>query len=251
MSSTITVMTANVGAGLAPDTSIEAAVRAELPDIVALQELPRSQASRLHDAVRDVYSEASFFGDRNEGRGIMSRYPILSARTIEIAAGRPDVIAEIDVDGVALTVLVAHPRPQRITRAGLSFDLSSRRQFLRLADMTQDAAPAVMLGDFNMSPRHPGYTRIQERGLVDAFAIKGDGRGVTFPTRVGYTGRRIHEWIVRRKVLPVVRFDYIWCTPDIEVEDSWIGPDAGSDHAPVLARLCLPTSLLSAPPPSP
>jgi len=244
----VTVMTANVGAGLAPDAGIEAALRAEMPDIVAFEELPRAQAHRLRATLEDLYPDTAFFADGHEGRGVMSRHPILSARSLEIATGRPDCIAVIDVSGVALTVVVAHPRPQRITRSGLLFDFPSRRQLLRLARMTREAAPAVMLGDLNMSPRHPGYLRIKALGLVDAFAAKGRGRGPTFPTRVGY-GRWSGDRVARSKVPPVVRFDYIWCTPDISVDAAWIGPDAGSDHAPVLARLLLPPPPPSPPPP--
>ena len=246
----VTVMTANVGAGLAPDAAILRAVRAGCPDIVAFQELPRAQARRLHRALEDDYPAAAFLADGNEGRGILSRFPIHRTETLEIASGRPDCRAEIDVAGVPLTVIVAHPRPQRITRSGLLFDFPSRRQFLRLARITQDASPAVMLGDLNMSPRHPGYLRIRALGLVDAYAERGAGRGLTFPTRVGYS-RWASARIARRRIVPVVRFDYIWCTPDITVQDAWIGPDAGSDHAPVLARLVLPAAAAPDPPPPP
>jgi len=235
----VTVMTANVGAGLARDASILRAIHASRPGIVVFEELPRAQAHRLHRALDDAYPEAAFFADGNEGRGILSRYPIHEVEVLEIAIGRPDCRAEIMVDGVRLTVIVAHPRPQRITRSGLLFDFPSRRQFLRLARIARDAAPAVLLGDFNMSPRHPGYARIRDLGLVDAWAERGVGRGLTFPTRIGSV-RGASEGLARRRVVPVVRFDYIWCTPDISVDAAWIGPDAGSDHAPVSARLRLP-----------
>jgi endonuclease/exonuclease/phosphatase (EEP) superfamily protein YafD len=76
-------------------------------------------------------------------------------------------------------------------------------------------------------------------GLIDAFAAKGQGAGNTFPTRVGSV-RAASERMARRKVPPIVRFDYIWNTPNIEVEAAWVGTDTGSDHAPVLARLRLP-----------
>jgi endonuclease/exonuclease/phosphatase family metal-dependent hydrolase len=225
---------------LAPDAAIEAAIRAELPDIVALQELPHLQALRLQHSLADIYDEGVFIADGNEGRGILSRFPIRSSRTMEIAAGRPDFIAALDVGGAELTIVVAHPRPQRVTRAGLLFTFSSLRQMLQLARYTADASPAVLLGDFNMTPRHPGYRRLGRLGLRDAWVEGGKGRGLTFPMRIGYT-RWPGEPLARRKVVPMVRFDYIWCTPEITVLEAWLGPDAGSDHAPVLARLHLPS----------
>ena len=95
----VTVMTANVGAGLARDASILRAIHASRPGIVVFEELPRAQAHRLHRALDDAYPEAAFFADGNEGRGILSRYPIHEVEVLEIAIGRPDCRAEIMVDG--------------------------------------------------------------------------------------------------------------------------------------------------------
>jgi len=238
-SQVVTVMTANVAAGLAPDAAIEAAVRAELPDIVAFQELTQDQANRLREALADLYGHVAFIADGNEGRGVMSRLPIQSSRAMEFAVGRPDSITEVEINGMVLTVVVAHPRPQRITRSGLVFEFSSLRQMMHLANHTLEAAPAVMVGDFNMSPRHPGYRRLRQLGLQDAWFETGRGWGLTFPTRIGYT-----KWssgrLARGRMTPVVRFDYIWCTADITIQAAWVGPDTGSDHAPVLARLAVP-----------
>jgi endonuclease/exonuclease/phosphatase (EEP) superfamily protein YafD len=33
------------------------------------------------------------------------------------------------------------------------------------------------------------------------------------------------------------RIDYIWYTGDFRAARAWVGPDAGSDHLPVLAKL--------------
>jgi endonuclease/exonuclease/phosphatase (EEP) superfamily protein YafD len=166
---------------------------------------------------------------------------------MEIAAGRPDCVATIDIDGIEVTIVVAHPRPQRVTRTGLLFAFSSLRQMLHLGRYTIEAPPAVLLGDFNMTPRHPGYRRLRRLGLRDAWAERSEGRGLTFPTRIGYT-RWSGKHLARQKVVPVVRFDYIWCTAEITILEAWIGPDTGSDHAPVLARVRLPSICPALPP---
>jgi endonuclease/exonuclease/phosphatase (EEP) superfamily protein YafD len=98
----------------------------------------------------------------------------------------------------------------------------------------------VLLGDFNMGPRHPGYARFERLGLVDAFAMAGTGRGLTFPIRMRL--RQVRERPGRVTVVPtppVKRFDYVWVTPDLDPEAAWIGPDTGSDHASVMARIRL------------
>jgi endonuclease/exonuclease/phosphatase (EEP) superfamily protein YafD len=235
----IVIMTANVGAGLAHDHQVVAAVRHERPDIVAFQELPRAQALRLKHLLADEYPDSAFFGDGNEGRGILSALPITWAHQMEISQGRPDVVALVDIDGQDLFVVVGHPRPQKMTPTGLMFSFGSKRQILRLGEITTDSPMSVLVGDLNMSPRHPGYGRLTKLGLVDAFAAKGKGPGNTFPTRIGSV-RAASERMARRKVPPVVRFDYIWCTPNLDVEAAWVGTDTGSDHAPVLARLRVP-----------
>jgi endonuclease/exonuclease/phosphatase family metal-dependent hydrolase len=235
----IVIMTANVGNGLASDDQIVEAVRHERPDILAFQELPRAQARRLEKRLEDEYRDGVFFGDRNEGRGLLSAFPIAWAHQMEISQGRPDVVALVDVDGQDLFVVVGHPRPQKMTLTGLMFSFGSKRQILRLGAMTTDSTMSVLVGDFNMTPRHPGYARLTKLGLVDAFAARGTGSGNTFPTRVGSV-RAASERMARRKVPPIVRFDYIWCTPNLEVEAAWVGTDTGSDHAPVLARVRVP-----------
>lgn len=235
----LTIMIANVAAGLAPAGRIAAAIRAAAPDIVALVELPRAEAEKLDSAFARHYPHTAFIADGNEGRGILSRYPIREYDVIEIAPGRPDLVAVVATPNGDLTVVVAHPRPQRVTRTGLLFAFSSLKQVLHLGQYAARSAPAVLLGDLNMSPRHPGYRRLERIGLRDAWVEASGGRGSTFPTRIGHT-RFSGPVLAHRRVPPVVRFDYIWCTREIHVEDAWIGPDTGSDHATVLARLRLP-----------
>jgi endonuclease/exonuclease/phosphatase family metal-dependent hydrolase len=234
------IMTANVGAGLAPDEQIEAAVRTESPDIVAFQELPSAQALRLGQRFAADYPHATFHADGNEGRGILSTFPIVWTRPVEISQGRPDIMALIDIDGQDFFFIVGHPRPQKMTPTGLMFSFGSMRQILRLGEITKGSTTAVLVGDFNMTPRHPGYGRLERLGLVDAFALKGEGSGNTFPTRIGSV-RKASSRVARQRVPPIVRFDYIWCTPNLKVEHAWVGTDTGSDHAPVLARVRLPS----------
>jgi endonuclease/exonuclease/phosphatase family metal-dependent hydrolase len=235
----IVVMTANLAAGLAPDDQVIASITRERPDVVAFQELTRSQAERLRERLDEAYPYAEFIADGNEGRGLLSTFPIAWAHEVEIAEGRPDIVALLDVEGRDVFFVVAHPRPQKMSRIGLSFSFGSMRQILRLGEMTSDYATGILVGDLNMSPRHAGYARLEKMGLVDTFAAKGRGSGNTFPTRVG-SARGASERMARRKVPPLVRFDYVWVTPNVEVELAWVGTDTGSDHAPVLARLRLP-----------
>lgn len=246
----IVVMTANLAAGLAPDDQVVAAIHRERPDIVAFQELVADQADRLDRRLRADFAHTRFIADGNEGRGILSTFPIAWAHEMEISEGRPDIVALLDVDGQDLFFVVAHPRPQKVTLTGMFFSFGSKRQILRLGELTTGTTTGILAGDLNMSPRHPGYTRLKDLGLVDAFASKGQGSGNTFPLRVSSIRKR-SDMLARQKVPPMVRFDYIFCTPNIDVDSAWVGTDTGSDHAPVLAKLRLPVVAASGAPPEP
>lgn len=240
----LTVLTANVGNGQSPDERLIAAILASKADIVGLQELNRRQAAVLQERLADIYPERFAFADSYEGKAIFSRYPVDSAWPITLVPGRPDCAARIDLGGREITVIVAHPQPPRIQRRGIVSDRRSQRHIVQLGQLAQEAAPAIMLGDFNMTPRHPAYFRFLRLGLHDAFGKVGETRGATFPFRLGAVnaigpmGQAGHP-ISRMRLPPVVRYDYVWYTPGFETVEARIGPDTGSDHLPVLARLRL------------
>jgi endonuclease/exonuclease/phosphatase (EEP) superfamily protein YafD len=237
----VTVMTINVGNGIASDQRVLDALRVSGADIIGIEELNRRQARIVEEGLYDLYPYLAFFGDSYEGRGLLSRFPIVSADLVYLIADRPDVQAIVEIGAFRITVIVGHPRPQQIKGGRVRFPTASLRQILQLGRLAQQESPAVLLGDFNMSPRHPGYARLANMGLTDAFVAGGTGRGWTFPIRFGVAGTGVDREH-RRKVraIPLKRFDHIWHTPDLSTEKAWIGPDAGSDHASVMARILFP-----------
>lgn len=240
----ITVMTANLWNGLAPDEQVISALRSSGADVIGLEELNQRQARVIEEALGDTYPWIATFGDSYEGRGVLSRLPLLSVEPVTIVADRPDVLAVVDAGDVALSVLVGHPRPQILRRGQVKFEMASLRQILRLGQLTRELAPAVLLGDFNMSPRHPGYRRFERLGLTDAYTLGGAGAGRTFPIRMRVRGaERDPARVSIVPTPPVKRFDHIWHTENITTERAWIGPDSGSDHASVMARLILPPNI--------
>lgn len=235
----IVIMSANVAAGFPRDEEIEAAIRAERPHIVAFQELDRAQGERLRDRLRDVLPYDDEIADGNEGRGILSAFPFKAVEMLEIADGRPDLVALIDVEGKELYVVIGHPRPQTFGLDGLSFSFDSKKQILELGRIANHQTAAVLVGDMNMTPRNRAYTRLTEMGLVDAFAERGEGSGRTFIRRPKFLSP-LSTRLAGIPLPPLVRFDYIWCTTPIGIERAWVGTDTGSDHLPILAELHLP-----------
>lgn len=239
----ITVLNANVGNGFAPDDRLVEAILASGADVVALEELNARQAEVVGAALREGgrYPHQATFGDGYEGKGLFSRaaLPIAGATQLDLVEGRPDLRATLMLGGTAITLILAHPRPPKVAREGIVFDRRSVRQVLKLGALALESSPAIMVGDFNMSPRHPLYRRFLRAGLVDAVGVRGDDSGMaTFPIRFGDAWRRGMP-VRRLRVPPVMRFDYIWHTREFATEHAWIGPDTGSDHLPVMARLRL------------
>lgn len=235
----VSVATMNVGNGLAPDNQLLKVIRDARPDIVALEELNRKQAASIAPELRDSWPHQFTFSDGYAGRGIFSKHPFRRQEELVISEGRPDGMVEVELDGQILSIFVAHPRPPKFRGASLGMPFASSRQLLRLADMTMDASPAVLLGDFNMRPDKTMYAKVRDRGLLDAFAESGEGTERTFPVRVGKT-MPVRGTPMRVRTPRLFRLDYIWHTPDIRSVATWVGKDTGSDHLPLISRLAIP-----------
>jgi vancomycin resistance protein VanJ len=234
----IGVMTYNVGNGMAQPSRLVALLREVGGDLVGLQELAADQAEAIARDLSDLYPYQVLSPTGFSGKGLLSRYPVLATEQLRLYPARPDLRAILDVDGVRLQVLVAHPPPPRLQRSGIRFDPVALRQLEALARLAVEHAPAVLLGDLNLTRRNPVYARFAAAGLADAFAVAGVGRGWTLPRRLGQAAGFDHG-LHALPLRPVARVDYIWYTSALQAEAAWVGPDGGSDHLPVLARLAL------------
>jgi vancomycin resistance protein VanJ len=235
----IVVLNANAGNGFPPEAMLIQALLRSGADLIALEELNALQAAAVGAALRDRYPHQATFADGYEGKGLFSCWPLEHVHQLHLVEGRPDVLATVALGGTVITVVLAHPRPPKMRREGIVFDRQSVRQLLKLGAVALRDAPAIMMGDFNMSPRHPIYRRFVQAGLVDTAAVNGDDVGMaTFPIRFGDAWQRGIP-VRRLRVPPMMRFDYIWHTQEFLTEAAWIGPDTGSDHLPVMARLRL------------
>ncbi len=242
VASTLTVMTFNVGNGLAPPDRLVALLRQAEADIVGLQELAAPQSVAIRERLRARYPHQAFSGSGFSGRGLLSRYPLREHGQLNFAPGRADLRAVVEIGARAVTIVVAHPPPPRLGPQGIVFDAATVVQIELLGLAALAGAPAILLGDFNLTPRHPFYAWLTASGLVDAYLAAGTGPGATFPLRLGRMRRLIHRlsWV---PLPPFARIDYIWHTPDLTTLAARVGASAGSDHRSVLAHLALPATL--------
>src|SRR5262245_1763988 len=237
--STLTVMTFNVGNGLARARRLIPFLHTSDADIVGLQELATGQAEAIAAELETVYPYQDLHPGGCEGKGVLSRYPLADSELLPLFKDRPDLRVVAVIGDASLTLLVAHPAPPHHHWRNAHSKASARAQIATLTSIALACPPAILLGDFNMTERHAHYTHLETEGLVDAFGVAGAGPRHTLPTRVGYT-RGLKHSLRWARLVPVVRVDYIWLTPDVAVESAWVGRDAGSDHLPVFARLSVP-----------
>ena len=232
-------LTYNLGDGMAEPNDVVDLIRSSDADLVALVEVTDDVATAIETQLADRYPYRVVRGGGIPGKALLSAYPITQFEWLEYNPGRPDLRAEIDLDGRPVSVIVAHPPPPEITATGIRDRKGTNDQIdalMRLVEATDQ--PLLMLGDFNITRQHDLYEEIEATGLTDVFNRAGNGLGFTMPVRLQAL-KVISDRLASIRIIPLARIDYIWVSQDWLPLESWVGDDAGSDHMPVLARLAL------------
>jgi endonuclease/exonuclease/phosphatase (EEP) superfamily protein YafD len=238
------VTTFNTLVGTVDRAALEAFLRTEMPDVVALQET--FGEFRMQMAIlTDLYPHQSGLADTSDIE-ILSRHPITSAEYIPTTpdeSGDTNRIlrAVLDIEGRAVIVYVVHansPRFSRSSWAGRNEVLSALAERTRKDPL---GTPIVVAGDLNTAPWSPHFEVLLDAGLVAT-----DNRLIPLATR-----------IVDREILPTgfgAPVDHILVSRNVGWTPSRLGPDLGSDHRPVTADLVLygtPVAATISPPPPP
>jgi endonuclease/exonuclease/phosphatase (EEP) superfamily protein YafD len=235
------VMTCNVGNGRAAPERLTRVLRDSGADLVGIQELSNGQAEAISESLIKEYPYQAMFPGGFAGKATLSRFPILASEQLHLSTVRPDLQTVIDLGEIMLTFLVAHPPPPRPHWSGLKFDAQTWKQIRRLAELTIQQHPAILLGDFNLADWWGEYAYLRSTGLKDAFFEAGSERGHTLPRRIGPWKRflALNRLLSGLRLFPMVRVDYIWYTEPLLCQKAWVGEDTGSDHLPVLAEMAL------------
>lgn len=221
-----------------------AAIRAQRPDVVGLQEVdqhwadrsdftdePAALAHRLHmrvffGAIYDLPPLTAGAPDRRYGVAILSRYPILHAVDHEItrlstqdpnsvpapAPGFPEVV--INVRGAHVHVFDTH-LDYRANPSVRAMQVADTVRIMRAAGGEQ-----ILVGDFNAEWDAPELAGLHTYGLTDAWTATGQPDGATYPSNA-----------------PTDRIDHITYTAGIRVLDASVPVTEASDHRPVVADL--------------
>jgi len=220
----LSAMTMNVGNGRARASDLLPVLRASEADLIALQEVSRAQALELERELAAEYPFRVVHGAGVEGKALLSKLPILEHEFLRFHSRRAYLRVRLEAGGRALHALVVHVPVAQVLLGPFGV---AAGDLAGLSELAVNLGSCLVLGDFNLTPRIVGRVCFSRAGLCDAFGHAGSGPGWTFPIFLRY----------RRLPLPsLVRIDHIWHTGDLKTLAAWVGPDAGSDHRPVLAR---------------
>jgi endonuclease/exonuclease/phosphatase family metal-dependent hydrolase len=231
----LTVMTYNIHAGIGSDGTFDlprvaAAIRAQRPDVVGLQEVDVHWSSRsgfVDEATELARSldMALFFAPvydepgtprRQFGVAVLSRYPILHARNHSITrlSTQDPNASPAPAPGFAEAVLGTPRGPVGVYVTHLDFrpDPAIRATQVREMLAIMHGPRQVLLGDFNAEPNAPELAPLWDR-LTDA------GGAATFPADA-----------------PTKRLDYVAVSRGLRVLDVRVPVTLASDHLPVVAH---------------
>ena len=156
------------------------------------------------------------------GVALVSRYPIVSTRCVPIELAEEDreydgyyenrilLIAELDIEGKPLTVMVSH--------FGLNPDEALLAAETVLQEIPKIQTPIVLMGDFNVTPDRPEIQAISS--LLNDTAYLIEGSDCTWPSNA-----------------PDRKIDYVFTSTDLEAVSCRIPERVVSDHRPVVVDL--------------
>lgn len=202
------------------------------PDVVAVQEWPGWQRSRV---LADGWHVR-----RTPGLFLASRFPIRLATDLgrDSMGGKGSVMRyELETPAGLVTLFSLHLASPRDglsevirdnDRGATELQAGSELRWEQSANVARAAAavsgPLLLVGDFNTPPESAIFRRTWAR-YTDAFTAAGWGWGYTF------LGKKV-----------AVRIDHILAGPGWHCDRCWVGPNVGSPHRPVLADLTWPST---------
>src|SRR5262245_23727039 len=193
-------------------------IAAENPDLVGIVELGPEMAKGL-EARLAAFPHRVLLPGTVQGMGLFSRYPVelLHQRSgADAPDAWPAIIVRVHAPNGPVTVALMHPPPPLRELAA--------EHAAQIADFARRLAavpgPAIAIGDLNATPWSASYRRFRrEAGLAAAY-----------PSALGPA-----SWpsVSPVALLPI---DHVLAR-GFDVVSGARGPDLGSDHHPVLARL--------------
>lgn len=224
----VRVMTANLYADRTPASELVAAVRAEQPDVLALQEAPPEVLAGADRAgLRDLLPyRVNRAGRPGHGGAIYARRPLRDAGDPLAFLGRGlgNPRATLELAGTVLTVQSVHTNPP------MPLGIGPWQQDLRVLGQVAAGTPEplIAMGDYNASSDHRSFRALLAvGGLRDADDARGRGLVRTWPTDRGW------------RLPAFAQLDHVLVSRQLAVLGVHERTLPGTDHRAVIADLAL------------
>ena len=209
-----TIASANVHMDNQDVTPLARWLAQENPDLVVVLEVAPIYAQGL--VALDAYPHRHIVAQNTPfGIAVLSRHPMSAVRTVQDADGIPHIEALLDWQGRKIRLIAVHPMPP----ISAAFAASRDRQLAAWA-RTAGRQPTLLAGDLNATPWSSAFNGLDTLGLRRATGL-------------------VPTWPSALQAISGIPIDHVLASHHWQRIDSSRGPDLGSDHAPVLARLTL------------
>ena len=221
------VMTLNALYNNRDAARLTAAVLAEKPDVLIIQELSPTLEALIAPSMGDYPHRFSHADERRGGLAIYSREPLLSTpQSIFPSSGKELLRTTVSIGGGSpVTLFAVHfTVPTKFEWLALN-----RLEFAEtLGYVAKETNNVILAGDFNATEYSPNVQAFLRAGLQSAHDLAGDGRQTTFP--VG----RLPPFV------PGIRIDHVFFSKGLTATRFVVGKPTGSDHLPVVADIAIP-----------
>jgi vancomycin resistance protein VanJ len=212
----LTIVSHNVNDENPDPAGTARALAASGAQVIALEELKKSEIPKYEDALAAGYPHHSVQGTV----GVWSTFPLRDTRPVAIMPWTRALRTTVDTPKGPVAVFVAHLPSVRV-RLDSGFTANGRDEAIGLLADALAAEPSprtVLVGDFNGTADDRALAPVTAR-MRSAQDDAGDGFGFSWPAG-----------------LPMARIDQIFVT-GVRPVASWTLPATGSDHLPVAASL--------------
>ncbi|ESA32150.1 endonuclease exonuclease phosphatase [Leptolyngbya sp. Heron Island J] len=229
------VLVANLNFSNNDATQTLSLMAAEQPDLALFIEVGRTMVTQL-DALKTEFPYSTYLAAA-DGIILYSKSPLSNIQLQQFGLhARESLVANLTVGENLLSLVAVHPLPPIEHRM-----FQSRNTLLADAEdyIKTQTEPVLLLGDLNITMWSPYYQAlIQQTQLKNA--REGFGIQATWP-RLGsyYRLPTWFQWLIAPLQIPI---DHCLVSPEIKVANIHTGIDTGSDHAPIVVDLVIPTA---------
>lgn len=218
---TLTLASINLLASNDNGDRLLAAVSAEKPDLIVLQEFTPEWAQRIAPLTQRYRYRVLVPRSDNFGIALLSVYPLARQETLELLGrGDPAIHAVLQVGTQQLNVIGVHPVPP--TSAARARQRNGQLQAIA-GLVARVERPLVVLGDFNTTAWSPYFQQLLAAGGLRN-AAEGFGLEFTWPTTMPLLG---------------IAIDHCLIGGELTVVSQHRGGAIGSDHYPLFTQVAL------------